>query len=85
MYSIIELQTTAGQTAHIYQTAATRDDAMSKFHGILSFASISQVEYHTCIVLDEEGRTIARECYMHLKNPNEASEPLEETPDDNTV
>lgn len=86
MYSIIELQTTAGQTAHIYQTAATRDEAMSKYHSVLAYAAASQVEYHACIVMDEQGQTIARECYEHLKNPLEkAEEPSEEPTDDNTV
>jgi hypothetical protein len=66
MYSIIELQTNNGQTAHLYQTAVTQNEAMSKFHTVLASASISSVEIHTCVVMDEEGKYLARECYKHL-------------------
>lgn len=65
MYSIIELQTSNGQTAHIYQTAETKNEAMSKFHTVLASAAISPVEMHTCVVMDEEGKYLARECYKH--------------------
>lgn len=66
MYSIIELQTNDGVTAHVYQTADTKEQAMSKYHTVLASASISAVEYHTCFVVDEQGKYLARECYMHL-------------------
>lgn len=65
MYSIIELQTTNGQTAHLYQNATTKNEAMSKFHGVLAFAATSNVEIHTCVVMDEEGKFLARESYHH--------------------
>lgn len=65
MYSIIELQTTAGQTAHNYFTAQTKDQAMSKYHEILMYAAVSNVEYHTCMVVDKDGSYLARECYYH--------------------
>lgn len=72
MFSIIELQTTNGVTAHTFQTAETQDSAMSKYHQVLMYAALSPVEYHTCIVLDEEGKYLARECYKH---PQPTSEP----------
>jgi len=65
MYIIIELQTTGGQTANIVTTKATKEEAMSVYHTILASASISSVEYHTAVVMDEEGRYLARECYQH--------------------
>lgn len=65
MFSIIELQTTDGVTAHIYQTADTKEQAMSKFHTCLAYAAVSEVEYHTCMVVDEKGQYLARECYEH--------------------
>lgn len=65
MYFIIELQINNGSGANIVQTADTLNEAMSKYHTVLASASVSQVEYHSCIVLDEEGRHIARECYEH--------------------
>ena len=74
MFSIIELQTTNGQTAHVYQTAETRDEAMSKYHTVLASAAISKVEYHACIVADEQGRYIARECYEHIESTPDQGE-----------
>ena len=65
MYSIIELQTNNGYTAHLYQTAETKEEAMGKYHGVLAFAATSAVEKHACVVMDEEGRYLARECYEH--------------------
>lgn len=67
MYSIIELQTTDGQTVHIYNTAETQAQAMSIWHTTLSYAALSDVEYHACVVMDEQGKYIARECYEHPK------------------
>ena len=66
MYIIIELQTTNGQTGNIIQTKETLEEAMSVYHGILASAAISNVEYHTALVLDKEGQYIARECYKHF-------------------
>ena len=66
MYTIIELQTNNGETAMTpAQFKATRDEAMSVYHGILAYACISEVQKHTVVVLDEEGKYVARECYKH--------------------
>lgn len=74
MYIIIELQTTDGQTANIVSTRNTKDEAMSTYHSILAAAAISQVEYHTAVVMDEEGKYLARECYRHYKQPEVVEE-----------
>lgn len=71
MFSIIELQTVSGETAHIYQTAPTRDEAMSKYHTVLASAAISDVDYHACVVLNEDGVSIARESYYHGEEPED--------------
>ena len=71
MYIIIELQTTGNQTGSIIQTKETKDEAMSTYHSILAAAAISSVEYHTAIVMDKEGKYIARECYMHSNSSND--------------
>lgn len=74
MYSIIELQTNDGETAHVYQTAETRDQAMSKYHSVLAFAATSNVQVHACFVVDEQGRYVARECYQHIPETEESGE-----------
>ena len=65
MFIIIELQTTNGQTANIVSTRETKDEAMSAYHSILASAAVSNVEYHTAVVMDEQGRYLVRECYEH--------------------
>lgn len=67
MFSIIELQTNDNSTAHNFFTAETKDAAMSKFHEVLMYAAIGTVEFHACIVMNEKGEYLARECYMHPK------------------
>lgn len=73
MYIVIELQTTDGVTANIVQTKETKDEAMSSYHSILASAAVSKIHYHTAVVMDEEGRYLARECYKHIPMP-EATE-----------
>lgn len=65
MFSIIELQTENDVTAHLYDTATTRQEAMSKYHTVLAAAAVSEVDYHACVVMNEDGVTIARESYHH--------------------
>ena len=74
MFSIIELQTTGEQTIHNYFTAETHDAAMSKYHEVLMYAAISSVEKHVCIVMDERGRYVARECYEHIVPTSQEAE-----------
>lgn len=67
MFIIIELQTNNGQTANIVQTRESKEEAMSVYHSILAAAAVSNVEFHTALVMDERGQYLARECYMHIK------------------
>ena len=74
MFFIIELQVNGESGANIVQTADSYENAMSKYHTVLASAAVSEVEKHTCIVLDDEGRHMARECYEHIKEPEPESE-----------
>lgn len=66
MYFILETQVTDGVGSALpIKTANTKNQAMSIYHTILASASISEVERHTCIVVDEEGNYLAKESYKH--------------------
>ena len=65
MYYVIEMQTNGTQAANLVYTYENRNEAMSKYHSVLSAAAVSPVEVHTCVVMDEEGRYEARDCYIH--------------------
>lgn len=68
MYIILELQANNGNVAVVtpIQTAEEKDEAMSKYHGILAFAATSSVQCHTAMVLNERGEVIARETFDHF-------------------
>lgn len=76
MYTILELQTNNGQTSipTPIKTAETKNEAMSKYHGILFAAAVSAVECHTAMVVDQEGKTLARESYYHAAEPSGGEE-----------
>ena len=67
MYVILEMQTNNGSTAipTPIKTAETKNEAMSQYHSILAVASVSSVGCHTAMVIDEQGRVLAKESYYH--------------------
>lgn len=67
MFIILELQTNNGSTTVVtpIQTAETKNEAMSIYHGILFSAAISSLDCHTAMVLDEKGLLYACESYEH--------------------
>ncbi|NLC25595.1 MAG: hypothetical protein GX777_03100 [Fastidiosipila sp.] len=75
MYYIIELQTNDGVASSLPpQTRTERKEALSVYHSIMAAAAISNVEYHTCIVIDEQGRYHANECFKHPRPPQGGEE-----------
>ena len=65
MYIIIELQTNDGVTANIVTAYNNRNEAESKYHQILASASISSVNVHSAVMLDERGNLEKSEYYLH--------------------
>lgn len=68
MYVILELQVMNGNIYAVtpIQTAETQNEAMSKYHSILSVAAVSSVPIHSAIVINERGEYVARETYEHV-------------------
>lgn len=65
-YIVIELQTTGGTTSLPTNTYSDRNQAESKFHEILKYAAVSQVEDHAAVMLTEDGRLVRQESYKHV-------------------
>lgn len=65
MYYVIETQTNGTTPASIITAKNTYAEAMQQYHTVLAAAAVSTVEHHACIVIDEEGRYVAHECYNH--------------------
>lgn len=75
MYYVIEMQTYDKEHgATLVSTHTDRNEAMSKYHTVLAAAAISTVEVHSCVVMDDEGRYEARDCYIHRVEPEEVTE-----------
>lgn len=75
-YMVVEMQTMAdGSVSHLEWVFDTLAEAESKYHGVLSFAAISQLPLHTATLTTTEGALIASQAYHHV-----IPEPEPETP-----
>lgn len=68
MYIILEIQEeTEGCVPNtITYTAEALDEAKSKYHYVLSYASVSNLHRHGAIIMKTDGRYIDNESYLHV-------------------
>ena len=64
MYIVIEIQTST-TVATLVNSYEDRNQAESKYHQILTAAALSSVPKHSAVLMDDEGRTIKSETYIH--------------------
>ena len=81
-YIIIETQTAADGSVAIppIQVFDDLNVAEQTFHSILSFAAVSALPSHGCMMLSSEGEMLRSETYHHLSAKSAA--PVEENEDD---
>ena len=65
MFFVIETQVNDGQGSSIVTTHETRNEAESKFHQILQYAAVSQVQKHGAVVMTEDCVLLLHSCYEH--------------------
>ena len=65
MYLVIELQKTGDTLSNIPFAYSDYNQAMSKYHYLLSAAAVSNVERHAVSLLDDTGRVIHFEWFEH--------------------
>lgn len=66
MYIVIELQTNAnGSVGNLVWSYATREEAFSKYHAVLSAAAVSALPVHAAVILDNHGFQIAAMYFEH--------------------
>lgn len=77
MYIVIELQKTAdGKLTHLETIHATKEEAESKYHTILSFAAVSELPVHSATILNENGCPVMYKSYTHkVVEPEEQTAP----------
>ena len=54
-----------GQVSTIVSSYATINEAKNKYHTILSFAAVSNIERHSACILNEKGETLVSESFRH--------------------
>ena len=71
-YVVLELQTSPdGSVSHIVDKYDDKNTAESKFHTVLSFASVSSLPSHGCMLLTSEGEMLRSEVYHHVGVEND--------------
>lgn len=80
MFVVLELQrSNENSLACLSWTFEDRNTAEQKYHLVLAAASVSSVDIHSAILLDETGYRIKGETYDHRVPP---IEPVEEQPEE---
>ena len=75
-YVVIELQNGAiGENSWVYEDI---NQAESKYHSILSVASVSAVDKHSAVILNELGYCVKSEGYDHATPPEPSNGGTEE-------
>ena len=66
MFVVVELQKYAEDNmSYLVTTHPTLNEAESKFHQVLSYAAVSSVLLHSCVLMNEDGYTFKVESYSH--------------------
>lgn len=66
MFYVLEIQENVNnEGSYLITSHNTKEEALSKWHTILSYAAVSQIYLHTAVVINNLGEYIARETYKH--------------------
>lgn len=66
-YIVVEIQTNAdGTVGTLVSTFNDRNLAESQYHTVLAAAAVSTLPMHSCVLLQNDGRQLAKEFYMHV-------------------
>ena len=65
VYIVIEIQSDEETASTIVNTYTNRNEAESKYHQILTSASLSNVPVHTAVVMTDTGTILKCETYRH--------------------
>lgn len=75
MFIVLEIQTNTNGTVSMLPpiVKASREEAESAYHSILSFAAVSALPMHAATLLANDGHEIMHQAYTH-NIPEEAEE-----------
>jgi len=64
MYIVLEAQTNNTTATAVY-TYNTKEEALSKYYNILSYAVLSDIPIHTAFILSDTGYDMDSRCFLH--------------------
>ena len=64
-YVVVELQDNGSSDANIVTAYDSVNQAEQNYHQVLSAAAVSQVPFHSAVMLNSEGMYIKSEAYDH--------------------
>ena len=67
MFIVLEIQTAADGSVTVLEplVRASRAEAESAYHSVLSYAALSSVPMHAAVLLTNEGVVLERKAYAH--------------------
>ena len=72
MYIVLEIQVNNGTVSSIVDSFSDRNQAESKYHQILTSASVSDVDKHSAVLIADNGVCIKHESYFHFEPETES-------------
>lgn len=86
MYIVVEFQSNAGQTSILTYPFTVASLADQKYHEVLAYAAISEVEIHAVSIMNEYGCVAKNEFYTHfpevvIDNEDESEVIIDNEPD----
>ena len=64
-YLVIELQTNNDNVSTVVTQHDTLPEAEQKYHQVLMYAAVSNIEYHGAMLMNSQGAVYKQECYNH--------------------
>ena len=63
MFTVIELQTNDGVTSALTYVYSEENQAYQKYHEILSYAAVSEIDIHASLIIDCHGYILKQEFF----------------------
>lgn len=74
MFIVLEIQKNDDNVSVLTNQYEELGTAENKYHTILAYAAVSEVDVHTAVIINEYGLVIKREQYDHTQKGGEEDE-----------
>ena len=73
-YVVVEMQRSGGVTAILTDYFADQKQAEQKYHTVLSYAAVSGLDCHSCVMMVDTGDFLKKENYTNEPEPEGGEE-----------